>query len=110
MPGQLRASKYRHTVLHGKPTVKRDGSGQVSYEFANRPIAAKVETISGNETRDKDQVTASLRTRVTVRYTDQIAVKDRLQHGSRVLGVLSVSDAKGLRRETVCECSEISDG
>jgi SPP1 family predicted phage head-tail adaptor len=104
----MQAGRLRHRITAQEDEGTEDSAGQVIPNWqtwlANEP--AEVIETGGAETLRGQAIQATASHVVRVRYRDGYHEEMRLLWGTRILGVVSVRDIDGRRRELWLGCQE----
>lgn len=106
----VRAGRLRHRITLERLTNSDDEYGEPtsSYEVYGSFWAA-VESLSGRELWQAQQVKATTTHRVTMRYVTGVAPGMRVIHKARTLEIDSVVDVGERTRELQLMCTEVTD-
>lgn len=106
----MRIGDLRQRVTIQTMTQGSDSSGGTtrtpSTLVSNLP--ASVLPLAGQEAVAAAQQRSELRTRVTIRYRDDVSVKDRIVFGTRTLEIGSIADPDGRRWQLDLICAEVA--
>lgn len=106
----MRAGEMRHRVTIFRPVIQRDASGQAVEEeptAIGSAVPAKIEAVSGGETRRGKQVDATATHLVTIRYRTGIQTTDFFLWGARRLNLVgSPLDRDGRTQWLDVQCKE----
>ncbi len=103
----MRAGRLRHRVTIQEPTEgSADSYGETEASWADvATVPAEVQTLSGREAYQANQVHPEATVQVTMRYRSDVLTLWRLSHDSRTLSIDSLlPDVR--KRELVCLCHE----
>ncbi len=105
----MRIGELRQRITIQSLTPGSDGQGGTTRTpgtlVANLP--ASVLPVSGDEAIQSGQLTATLRTRVTIRWRSDLSVTQRITWGSRTLEIGAIQDPDGRRAKLELLCSEV---
>lgn len=106
----MRIGQLRQRITIKDMTAGTDGQGGTTRTPTTlvSSLPAKVEPLSGAEAVQDAQMTSTLRTKVTIRWRDDISVTQRIVWGSRTLEIGTVQDPDGRRDQLELLCSEVS--
>ncbi|WP_287740056.1 phage head closure protein [Diaphorobacter sp.] len=112
----MAAGKYRDWVIAQRAQQVPDGAGGVVSQWVTLvEFWAYVEPIGGREAMRANQLVADMDTRITTRWTTDIAAitaKDRIIHGAVIYNIVRPpADLKSRHREVEITCnSGANDG
>jgi len=104
----MNIGRLRHRVTILRKTSERDGFGSEIVTW--QPLKqcwAEIITEPGREYMSADQVKAETEIEVTLRYTPDITVKDRVEYAGKTYDIVSATDKDFKHRQTVLTCKEI---
>lgn len=106
----MRIGQLRQRITIQQMTAGTDGQGGVTKTFSTLVdrLPASVLPLGGQEAVALAQQTSELRTKVTIRYRDDVSVKQRIVFGSRTLEIGVIADPDGRRRALELICTEIA--
>lgn len=105
---KLAARRVRLTLQ--KPVEVPDTLGGAAITFTDDvTLWAQVEALGGLEDTTAARVQGVIRTRITLRWRDDIKPAMRFRLGMRLFEISSVFDADAKRRNLTCLCEEITE-
>lgn len=103
----MKAGDYRLPVILQRPVEVREASGKVTLTFeAAGSVFAALRLKNQSEQFDGDRLLSRKTWEVRLRPFSGLTGGWQIVSGSRVLRILSVSDADGRKRELLCEATE----
>lgn len=89
-------------------TVEYDDRGQESESYAavGKPIAARVQTLTGRELEQARQTVSDASLKVTIRHLAGLVPTDQFLFKERTLHIGHVGDPEERGRWMICYCSE----
>jgi SPP1 family predicted phage head-tail adaptor len=107
----MRAGRLNHRVTIQALSGTRNAMGEVERTFT--PLATvwgAVEPLRGEELTTAQKISASITTRVVMRYRTDVNAKCRIVNGAKTYGIEAVINPEDGRRELQCLCREFPDG
>lgn len=104
----MRIGLLRHRVTIQSRTAGLDSQGGTTKTFATLArVPASVLPMSGSENIQAGAQTSELRTKVTIRYRDDVAATQRIVWGARTFEIVSIQDPDGRRDALDLLCTEV---
>jgi SPP1 family predicted phage head-tail adaptor len=105
----MRAGTLRQRITIQQMTPGNDGQGGTTRTPSTlvSSLPAAVEPLSGQEAMQVGAQTSELRTKVTIRYRDDVTATQRIVWGDRTLQIGSIQDPDGRRRSLELFCAEV---
>ena len=91
---------------------ERDAYGGQEGKWVTTGIRwARIEPVSGTEYYTSQEVSAETVVKITLRYTTDVTVLNRVRYGNSLYEIIGVSDDKTGHKATILNCKEIvNDG
>ncbi len=103
----MRAGRLNQKITIEQVTESRTGSGAVQETWnAFATVWASVEPLNGREYFQAQQETATVTTRIRIRYLAGVTPKMRVNYDNRIFDIESVIDVNERHRELVLMCKE----
>lgn len=107
----MRAGRLNHRVTIQALSGDRNAMGEVERTYTPAAtVWAAVEPLRGEELTSAQKISASITTRIVMRYRTDVTAQCRLVNKTTTYGIEAVINPQDGRRELQCLCREFPDG